>query len=120
DADRHGAVGDRVAHHRAARLFAHAHHAWRPAVHRAARQRVHPHDLADGHRHDRVAGIRPVGDLHVHHRAVGVAVALVLDNITREVNRRTHLYPIDATFERGTFNVLVGRTRAGKTSLLRI
>ena len=47
-------------------------------------------------------------------------MSLVLENITKKVGRETHLYNIDLKFETGSRNVLLGRTLAGKTSLLRL
>ena len=47
-------------------------------------------------------------------------MSLVLENITKEVGRETHLYNISLEFETGSRNVLLGRTLAGKTSLLRL
>lgn len=47
-------------------------------------------------------------------------MTLVLENISKVVRGETHLYPTDLTLEPGSFNVLLGRTLAGKTSLMRI
>jgi len=47
-------------------------------------------------------------------------MSLVLENITKKVGRETHLYNISLEFETGSRNVLLGRTLAGKTSLLRL
>ena len=43
-----------------------------------------------------------------------------LDKVTRIVDGETYLSDINLTLEPGTFYVLLGRTRAGKTSLLRL
>jgi glycerol transport system ATP-binding protein len=43
-----------------------------------------------------------------------------LDEVSRVVDGETHLADITLTLEPGSFNVLLGRTRAGKTSLLRL
>ncbi|ATB30975.1 ABC transporter ATP-binding protein [Melittangium boletus] len=43
-----------------------------------------------------------------------------LDGITRVVGGETHLADIHLRLEPGSFQVLLGRTRAGKTSLLRL
>jgi glycerol transport system ATP-binding protein len=43
-----------------------------------------------------------------------------LDGVTRIVGGEMHLDSIRMTLEPGSFNVLLGRTRAGKTSLLRL
>jgi glycerol transport system ATP-binding protein len=45
---------------------------------------------------------------------------LQLENVTRIVDGEAHLSDINLEFEPGSFNVLLGRTRAGKTSLLRM
>ena len=47
-------------------------------------------------------------------------MSLALENITKKVGRETHLYDISLEFETGSRNVLLGRTLAGKTSLLRL
>jgi glycerol transport system ATP-binding protein len=47
-------------------------------------------------------------------------MGLTLQNVTKVVNGETHLRDIDLAFETGSRNVLLGRTLAGKTSLLRI
>ena len=45
--------------------------------------------------------------------------ALKLQGVNRVVDGETHLAQIDMLFEPGSFTVLLGRTRAGKTTLLR-
>ena len=45
---------------------------------------------------------------------------LKLQNVSKVVNGEAHLREIDLVFEAGSRNVLLGRTLAGKTSLLRI
>lgn len=47
-------------------------------------------------------------------------MSLQLDNVTLTVNGQPHLYEIDLTLEKGTMNVLLGPTLAGKTSLMRL
>lgn len=47
-------------------------------------------------------------------------MALKLQNVAKVVGGETHLRQIDLDFESGSRNVLLGRTLAGKTSLLRI
>lgn len=47
-------------------------------------------------------------------------MSLVLENINRTVDNMVHLKNINLTFEPGSFNVLLGRTLAGKTSLMRV
>ncbi|MET0385101.1 MAG: ABC transporter ATP-binding protein [Polyangiales bacterium] len=43
-----------------------------------------------------------------------------LQGVTRVVDGETHLSDVNLVLEPGSFNVLLGRTRAGKTSLLRV
>jgi glycerol transport system ATP-binding protein len=52
--------------------------------------------------------------------AIRVVSSIALDGITRIVDGEMHLSDIHLTFPPGSFNVLLGRTRAGKTSLLRV
>ncbi len=47
-------------------------------------------------------------------------MSLVLENVYRQVNNVDHLSNINLEFKPGSFNVLLGRTLAGKTSLLRV
>lgn len=47
-------------------------------------------------------------------------MALVLSNIDYKVDNQVYLENINLRFEPGSFNVLLGRTLAGKTSLMRI
>ena len=47
-------------------------------------------------------------------------MSLVLENVDKIVNREIHLQNINLHFESGSRNVILGRTLAGKTSLLRI
>jgi len=47
-------------------------------------------------------------------------VALVLEKVSKVVAREDHLRDLDLTIEPGSFHVVLGRTRAGKTSLLRV
>ena len=47
-------------------------------------------------------------------------MALRLENVSRVVQGELHLDDINVSFERGSFNVLLGRTLAGKTSLMRL
>lgn len=47
-------------------------------------------------------------------------MALVLENITKQVGKETHIRDISLQFEPGTFNILLGRTLSGKTSLMRL
>jgi glycerol transport system ATP-binding protein len=47
-------------------------------------------------------------------------VTLSLEHVAKTVAGEPHLIDIDLTLERGTINVLLGHTGAGKTSLLRV
>lgn len=47
-------------------------------------------------------------------------MALVLNNVDYLVDNQSYLEGINLSFEPGSFNVLLGRTLAGKTSLMRI
>jgi glycerol transport system ATP-binding protein len=47
-------------------------------------------------------------------------VRLVLDNISKKYGAEDHLYPQSLALVPGTINVLLGTTRAGKTSLMRV
>ncbi|MEE2944774.1 MAG: ABC transporter ATP-binding protein [Pseudomonadota bacterium] len=47
-------------------------------------------------------------------------MALVLSNITKVVRGVTHIKPTSLTLEKGHFNVLLGETGAGKTSLIKM
>jgi glycerol transport system ATP-binding protein len=47
-------------------------------------------------------------------------MSLSLEGITKKVGRETHISDISLSFEAGSRNILLGRTLAGKTSLLRL
>ncbi len=47
-------------------------------------------------------------------------MTLKLENVTRKVGADTHLHPLSLELRPGTFNVLLGRTLAGKTTLMRL
>jgi len=47
-------------------------------------------------------------------------MSLQLENITMVVDGKTHIYNTTLTLEKGTMNVLLGRTLSGKTTLMRI
>ncbi|MAY72379.1 MAG: ABC transporter ATP-binding protein [Halomonas sp.] len=47
-------------------------------------------------------------------------MSLILDGVTRKVASETHIDDVSLTLEPGSFNVLLGRTLAGKTSLMRL
>lgn len=45
---------------------------------------------------------------------------LVLENISKIVRGETHIHPLDLELSPGSFNILLGRTGAGKTTLMRL
>ncbi|MEL6198158.1 MAG: ABC transporter ATP-binding protein [Pseudomonadota bacterium] len=47
-------------------------------------------------------------------------MSLVLDDVSKVVDGRTHIHPTSLTLEKGTLTVLLGATLAGKTSLMRL
>ncbi len=47
-------------------------------------------------------------------------MSLSLEGVTRKVGRETHIDNVSLSFETGSRNILLGRTLAGKTSLLRL
>lgn len=47
-------------------------------------------------------------------------MALELKGVSRTVEGRVHIHPTDLVLEKGTMNVLLGPTLAGKTSLMRL
>ncbi|MDP2696941.1 ABC transporter ATP-binding protein [Thalassospira sp.] len=47
-------------------------------------------------------------------------MTLKLENISKIVGAETHIDDVSITLEPGSFNVLLGRTQAGKTTLMRI
>ena len=47
-------------------------------------------------------------------------MALTLEGVSKTVGGRVHIHPTDLTLDRGTMNVLLGPTLAGKTSLMRL
>ncbi len=47
-------------------------------------------------------------------------MAMVLENVTKLVGQECHIRDISLQLEPGTFNVLLGRTLSGKTSLMRL
>lgn len=47
-------------------------------------------------------------------------MTLVLEGVIREVGAETHIHPLDLALEPGTLTVLLGRTQAGKTTLMRL
>src|SRR5210317_1270151 len=47
-------------------------------------------------------------------------MAMVIENITKSVANECHIDDISLQLEPGTFNVLLGRTLAGKTTLMRL
>ncbi|MGY2051038.1 ABC transporter ATP-binding protein [Methylobacterium sp. JK268] len=47
-------------------------------------------------------------------------MSLVLERVTKRVGAETHIRDVSLTLEKGSLNVLLGRTLAGKTSLMRL
>ena len=47
-------------------------------------------------------------------------MTLVLDGVSKKVGASTHIEDVNLTLERGSLNVLLGATLAGKTSLMRL
>lgn len=47
-------------------------------------------------------------------------MAMVLENVTKTVARECHIDNVSLTLEPGTFNILLGRTLSGKTTLMRL
>ena len=47
-------------------------------------------------------------------------MSLELRQITKTDGAQTHIYPTDLTLETGVFNVLLGPTLTGKTTLMRL
>ncbi|WP_324734334.1 ABC transporter ATP-binding protein [Pseudomonas paeninsulae] len=47
-------------------------------------------------------------------------MSLTLENVTRIVDQQVHIDDVCLSFEPGSFNVLLGRTLSGKTSLMRL
>jgi glycerol transport system ATP-binding protein len=47
-------------------------------------------------------------------------MTLELKNISKRVGADTHIYPTDLKLERGSFNILLGTTLAGKTTLMQL
>ena len=45
---------------------------------------------------------------------------LTLNNVSRTINGEVHLDNVSMTLTAGSFNVLLGRTLSGKTSLMRL
>jgi len=47
-------------------------------------------------------------------------MSLELENVSMNVDGKTHIYNTNLTLKKGTMNVLLGRTSSGKTTLMRI
>ena len=47
-------------------------------------------------------------------------MALELKNVAKKVGADVHIHPTDLTFEPGSFNILLGTTLAGKTTLMQM
>jgi glycerol transport system ATP-binding protein len=50
----------------------------------------------------------------------GIEMALVFDNVSKIVSGEVHLHPTNLALAPGSFNTLLGRTGAGKTTLMRL
>lgn len=53
-------------------------------------------------------------------RTNGPQMTLVLENVTKAVGGQTYIHNTDLTFARGGFNVLLGTTLSGKTTLMQL
>lgn len=47
-------------------------------------------------------------------------MTLKMEGVSKIVDGKTHIFPTDLTLQKGTMNVLLGPTSAGKTSLMRL
>jgi glycerol transport system ATP-binding protein len=47
-------------------------------------------------------------------------MTLELKNVSRRLDGQTHIHPTNLILEKGTMNILLGRTLSGKTSLMRL
>lgn len=47
-------------------------------------------------------------------------MSLELINVSKRVDGQTHIYPTDMTLEAGSFNILLGTTLSGKTTLMQL
>ncbi len=47
-------------------------------------------------------------------------MSLELKNVSMEVDGKPHIYDTNLKLEKGTMNVLLGRTLSGKTTLMRL
>lgn len=47
-------------------------------------------------------------------------MSLVLEGLSKSVGGEVHIHPVDMALEKGTMNVLLGPTSAGKTTLMRL
>ena len=47
-------------------------------------------------------------------------MTLELHSVTKDVGGETHIHPTSLTLERGGFTILLGTTRAGKTTLMQL
>jgi len=47
-------------------------------------------------------------------------MSLILEGVSKVVDGKTHVHPTDLTLARGTMNVLLGPTLAGKTTMMRL
>ena len=61
---------------------------------------------------NRTSGSRLRGEL--------IGVSLVLDGVSKELEGEVHVADVSLTLSKGSLNVLLGATLAGKTSLMRL
>ena len=47
-------------------------------------------------------------------------MTLELKNVSKRLGTETHIYPTDLKLERGSFNILLGTTLAGKTTMMQL
>ena len=47
-------------------------------------------------------------------------MTLELRNVTKTVGAETHIHPTSLSFEPGGFNILLGATNAGKSTLIKL
>jgi len=65
-------------------------------------------------------GTRTTGDFFGTILLQEHAMSLRLQGVSKRVDGETHIHPVDLELQKGTMNVLLGPTSAGKTSLMRL
>ena len=81
----------------------------RPSITRFSLPGTHCFMLLCG---NRTSGSRLRGEL--------IGVSLVLDGVSKELEGEVHVADVSLTLSKGSLNVLLGATLAGKTSLMRL